>query len=128
MATGSGLTQLLDAECAAMNKFQPYVEISKESDALTVYFRSDADYSKRLTDHVTLFLSIDSDEIVGCRIKGIGGILEDMPNYLTINHGPVPLTFIFLPFRGTAQDEKIRQAMNELARLATEREMTLEPA
>jgi hypothetical protein len=45
--------------------FQPYVTVSREADALTAHFKPDADYSQRLTDHVTLYRSIDSNEIVG---------------------------------------------------------------
>ncbi len=66
------------SECKGIGEFQPYHELSTDADALTVYFKPDADYSKRLTDHVTLVLSIDANEIVGCRIKGISGILEDL--------------------------------------------------
>lgn len=58
------------------NPFEPYVSISREADALTAYFKPDADYSQRLTDHVTLYRSIDTNEVIGCRIKGIRGILE----------------------------------------------------
>lgn len=67
-------------------EFRPYLAISHEADTLTAYFKPDADYSKRLTDHVTLYRSLDSHEIVGCRIKGISGILEDLPNFLHIDH------------------------------------------
>ncbi len=106
--------------------FQPYSFVSKKADTLTFYFKSDADYSKRLTDHVTLFLSIDTNELVGCRIKGISGILEDLPNYVEISHGPVALSIVFLPFRGTAQDDETRKIFNELARAASDRHLTLE--
>lgn len=96
--------------------FTPYCHFDEKSDAITAYFRGDADYSKRLTDHVTLFLSIDSDEIVGCRIKGIRGILEDLPNYLEISHCNVQLSVLFLSFRGNATDESVRHALNTLAK------------
>ncbi|MCE9552287.1 MAG: hypothetical protein K8T91_02785 [Planctomycetes bacterium] len=54
--------------------FRPYCVTNVEADALTAYFKEDADYSERLIDHVTLYRSIDTHEIVGCRIKGISGI------------------------------------------------------
>ena len=52
-------------------KFQPYHYYSKESDTLTAYFSDDADYLKRLNEHVTLYLSLETDDIVGIRVKGI---------------------------------------------------------
>ena len=59
--------------------FRPYLVLSRETDGLTVYFKFDADYSQRLTEHVTLYRSTGSDEIIGCRIRGISRILEDLP-------------------------------------------------
>src|SRR5271154_1587469 len=80
--------------------FQPYITISQEADALTAYFKPDADYSQRLTDHVTLYRSLASNEIVGCRIKGIKGILEDLPNFLRVDHQDARLSMVFWSFYG----------------------------
>lgn len=105
-------------------QFVPYCHLSKAADTLTVYFEGDADYSKRLSDHVTLYLSLETDEIVGCRIKGISGILEDLPNYIQVTHGGVQLSIILLAFRGGAEDEASKQ-INDLARVASERNMVV---
>ena len=78
MTQVSELISLMENGLAS--EFTPYVAFSKAADAIDVYFRSDADYSTRLTDRITLFLSIDSNEIVGCRIEGVAEILEDLPN------------------------------------------------
>jgi len=99
------------------SEFRPYVERSPAADAINVYFKGDRDYSKRLTDHVTLYLSLDSDEIVGCRIKGISALLKDLPNYIDVNHGGAKLSIIFLSFIGGV-DEKVREALNTLAKLS----------
>ena len=105
--------------------FQPYVEMSQEADALTFYFKPDADYSERLTDHVTLYRSLESNELVGCRIKGIAGILEDLPNFLHVDHQGAKLSMVFWSFRG-GLDENARDAFKELAEAAGDR--TLQPA
>ena len=63
------LNELGDAE------FRPYCELCEAVDALIVYFKGDADYAQRLTDDITLYRSLDTNEVVGCRIKGIKGIL-----------------------------------------------------
>jgi hypothetical protein len=119
------LNELFERDLAG-GEFRPYFERSTEADALSVYFKPDPDYSKRLTDHVTLFLSVETSEIVGCRIKGITGILEDLPNYIRIDHDGVQLKCIFWSFRGSVQDESQRRALNELAKNAGD--MVLEPA
>lgn len=121
----NALDQLL-RDNAPANKFVPYSHVNTETDTLTVYFEADADYSKRLSDHVTLYLSLDTDEIVGCRVKGIAGLLEDLPNYLTVNHNGVELSLIFLAFRGGA-DEDVSDQINDLAREAHQRQMVLQP-
>ena len=110
----------------ASDTFTPYMDLSEKADALTVYFKPDPDYSKRLTDHVTLFLSVEDDKIVGCRIKGVKGILEDLPNWLRVNHDGVELSIIFWSFRGGIEDEQTRRALEELVRGAGD--MKLEPA
>jgi hypothetical protein len=97
--------------------FRPYVAISPEADALTAYFKPDADYSQRLTDHVTLYRSLASNEIVGCRIKGIRAILEDLPNFLQVDHQGATLSMVFWSFRGGLDDEA-RSVFKQLAEAA----------
>lgn len=124
MATVEEIKALLTSEPVA-DRFSPYYELNPDADALTVYFKSDPDYSKRLNDHITLYLSLETNQIVGCRIKGIKGIMDDLPNYLEV-HDPYKLSIVFLPFRGAAADEREIEAINELAHAT--RGMPLEPA
>ena len=98
MGTRAELIALLQDNPPA-EAFKPYCYISKESDALTAYFSDDADYSKRLNDHVTLHLSLTTSEIVGCRIKGISGLIADLPNFIKVEHGGVQLSVITLAAR-----------------------------
>jgi NTP pyrophosphatase (non-canonical NTP hydrolase) len=51
--------------------FKPYCHKSEASGAMTIYFSGDADYSERLTDEVTLYRSIKTNEIVGCRVPAL---------------------------------------------------------
>ncbi len=113
MAVSKRLETFLAATTIA-DKFQPYHELNLETDTLTFYFRGDADYSKRLSDHVTLYLSVDKDELVGCRIKGISGILEDLPNYIDVtgDDGELQLSLVFLPFRGEVKQSEQRVLAN----------------
>lgn len=114
----ANLKQIVESEVGS-GEFRPYCITNEEADALTAYFKNDADYSERLTDHVTLYRSIDTGEIVGCRIKGISGILEDLPNYLHVNHQGATLSMIFWSFRGGV-GAQFREAFNQLAVAAGE--------
>lgn len=117
MAQSNELTTLLESLNVAPT-FTPYVEYSEQADAINVYFRGDPDYSKRLTDHVTLYLSLKDHRLVGCRIKGIAGIIEDLPNYLNIDHDGIKLSLVFWSFRGSIDDKNVQGVMRELAKEA----------
>ena len=127
MAKKSKLMEFLRSNAPA-KQFVPYSHFSKEADTLTVYFEGDADYSERLSDHVTLYRSIETEEIVGCRIKDVSGIIEDLPNYLQVNHPEIQLSVIFLAFRGGVENRDLAETMNDLARTAKTKKMVLEPS
>jgi hypothetical protein len=127
MGNKQNLKEFLKANPPA-KQFVPYMHLNQESDALTVYLEGDADYSERISDHVTLYRSLETNEVVGCRIKGIADLIEDLPNYVHVNHGGAELSVVFLAFRGGQSDDKARRAMNELARAAQEKNMVLQSA
>lgn len=127
MATEAELMKFL-RENPPAKQFIPYCHLNRASDTLVVYFEGDADYSERLSEHVTLYRSVDTDEVVGCRIKGIAGLLEDLPNYIQVNHGRVHLKIVFLAFRGSASDDAEREAINSLAKVASEKDMVVDAA
>ncbi len=106
-----------------VGEFRPYVEVSREADAINVYFSADADFSERMSEHVTLFRSIDTNEVVGCRIKGITGIMQDLPNFLNYDKDGVKLRVIFWSFRGEVDNEKSRKELIELADKAGDLEL-----
>ncbi|MDA7978180.1 MAG: hypothetical protein MPJ50_05350 [Pirellulales bacterium] len=112
----ASLSQLI--ERANATGFTPYGDYSEEADAFNVRFLPDADYTERLTDHVTLFRSFENDRIVGCRIKGISAILEDLPNFVHVDDGPNQLLLVFWSFRGGLEGEEARTAFKELFELA----------
>lgn len=71
----SDLRNFLKANPPA-RQFTPYCRLNREADTLTVYVEGDADYSEPLCDGVTIYRSLETDEVVGCRIEGILGLLE----------------------------------------------------
>jgi hypothetical protein len=107
------------------NRFKPYVEFSPQADAINVYFKPDPDYSERLNENVTLFRSLSDKSLVGCRIKGISGILEDAQNWLKIDHDGIQLKLIFWSFRGSADNDQVRETLEELVEGAGD--LKLEP-
>ncbi len=106
-----------------IGEFAPYIECSQEADAINVYFKPDPDYSVRMSEHVTLYRSFETHEVVGCRIKGISGIVEDMPNFLHYDKDGVKLRMIFWSFRGEVDNEQSRKDLRELADKAGDLEL-----
>lgn len=110
------------------NKFVPYCYLCKKTDTLTAYFEADPDYSVRLNEHLTVYRSLDTNEIVGCRVKGVAGIVADLPNYVRVkgNDGEIELSIIFLAFRGNIEGEEERVAVNDLGKAATEKQISFD--
>jgi len=108
---------------APPKQFVPYCYLSKDADTLTVYFKGDANYSEPLSDYLTLYRSLKMNEIVGCRINGISRIINDLPNYIQINHTEVELSIILLAllaFRGSTKTKDLAKTMNDLVRTASQ--------
>jgi len=122
------LSTFLDREMTE-GEFTPYVEFSPEADALTFYFRPDADYSERLTDHITLFRSIDDNsQLVGCRVKGVRDVIDEAGNYIDVDHDGIKLSIIFLSVQGKMPKEEMREVVRELGRAAKDSNLELTPA
>lgn len=93
-------------------EFQPYAYYGAEEDAITIYFKGDADYSRRCNSRVTVFFSLDGDELVGCRIKSLRHVLDDIGWFdLTLKHGRVRVDLLFLALRGEFADEPELRAL-----------------
>ena len=65
MANMNDLESVLDFGSMAP-AFRPYVEYSKEADAINFYFKPDPDHSERINEHVTLYRSDITNAVVGC--------------------------------------------------------------
>ena len=51
------------------NPVGPFVPfVCREGDSLTVYWKKDADYAESISPDIWLFRSIDTHEVVGCRV------------------------------------------------------------
>jgi len=59
----------------------PQIRYGAEEDSLLFYIRNDESYAHRLNSLVTLFLSFDGDELVGCQVKGLRRRLENDGNF-----------------------------------------------
>lgn len=56
--------------------FKPYAFHSIGGDSLTVILAGDNDYSEVVSDHITVYRSFETKEIVGVRVDGVSKLDE----------------------------------------------------
>jgi len=107
-------------------EFKPCAFYGREEDALVFYFRNDPDYAKRVNKWLTLYLAMDSNELVGCRVKGVRRVLEDIGNFgIDIGHKKVKLRILFLALLGAVPAEA-KEDFLKIGKAATETDPELE--
>lgn len=58
----------MSANTDTTREFVPYHWFDKDATALTVYVSGDADYAQQLTDGITVYRSLETNEVVGLRV------------------------------------------------------------
>lgn len=110
--------------------FTPYAYYGAEEDALTVYISDKPDYARRLGERVTVFFARDNDELVGCQIKSVRHVLEDIGTHdmaIKDGDGKVRLRLLFKMFYGRFEnDPRGREAFRHLDRSVTENDISID--
>lgn len=87
---------LKELEAHEPPEFKPQAYYGEEEDALTFYFRPLESYGVRVNNLVTLFLSLEGNDMVGCQIKGIRCKLEKDGTFnIAIREGKINLGLFF---------------------------------
>lgn len=110
-------------------EFKPCAYYGPDEDALMFYFRDEPDYAKRLNSRVTVYLSIDTDEVVGCQIKGVGRVLDELGTFdVTVQHGKVKLMCVLMALVDSfaEQPENVRDVFRKASRRAVQDDVDLE--
>lgn len=109
-------------------EFVPCAYYGPEEDALMFYFRKAPDYSRRINSRVTVYLSMDDDELVGCQVKGVGRVLRELGEFdVTIRHGKVKLQIVLLALmERILEDPSTRDVYRKVYRRAAEEDVDLE--
>jgi len=124
MAT-SDLMAVIDK--AQEGAFKPYACYGSEEDALTFYFKEDADYARRLNSRITIFLSQETNELVGCQIKSIRHVLEDLGWFdVDIQHGKVKLSLLFVACHAEFEEPAARQYYRQIGNRVRETDIELD--
>ncbi|MEX0728497.1 MAG: hypothetical protein WEB58_04880 [Planctomycetaceae bacterium] len=88
---------------------------SREGDTLKVYLKDADNFAERLDDVVTVYLSESTNEIVGCKIKGVSHLCRQLGDFgveLTDGHITIGMLFIVSWARASAG---VRDRFEQLA-------------
>lgn len=101
--------------------FRPVPHYFAQGDYVTYYFRNDPCYAERVDDLLTLFLSFDNKELVGCKVKGVNHILQTAGNFgVDLSDGDVRLGIFFFVGAALAKDAAQRSRYEQIGREAKE--------
>lgn len=107
------LKQFLAAHPAQGFKSVPHYFAS--GDFVTYYFRNGRCYAERVDDFLTVFLTHETAELVGFKIKGVKHILETAGDFgVIVDDGEVKLGLFFFLGATMAKDEAQKRRYEEL--------------
>ncbi len=79
--------------------FTPRPYYCPDGDTLTFYFRDEEAYSERVDELLTVYKSIENSELVGCKVKGVAGLIDRLKSFGICLHPedePFSLSLLFL--------------------------------
>jgi hypothetical protein len=101
--------------------FRAVPHYSAQGDFVTYYFRNDPCYAERVDDLLTVFLTFDTKELVGCKIKGIKHILQTAGDFgVALDDGDVRLGMFFFVGAALAKDAAQRNRYEQIGQKAKE--------
>jgi hypothetical protein len=109
-------------------QFKPVPHYSPEGDSLTFYFRDDESFAERIDDFLTVYKSIDSNELVGCQVKGLPAALKLLGDFgLHFWQGEkLKLSLLFMAIGFEASDKHL-DCYKKLGKIASENDLEIEP-
>jgi hypothetical protein len=97
-----------------------------EGDYVTFYFRDERCYERRVDDLLTVYLSMATNDLMGCKIKSVKHLLETAGNlFVSIDAGKVKLAFLFALGERVARDPEQKRYYSELAVLTKDAELQI---
>lgn len=76
--------------------FAPRPYYGAEEDCLTFYFDNAESFARRVDDLLTLYLSVKTNELVGCQVKGVRKNLKRLGDFgISVKHTKVRLDLFF---------------------------------
>jgi len=85
--------------------FKATPRYSEEGDCLTFYFKNVPSYADRVDELLTVYLALNTGELVGCQVKSIGRIMTRLRSLrIRLKDKDVELRLLFLACRALAEE------------------------
>ena len=95
--------------------FRPVPHYFPTGDYVTYYVKEDRCRAERVDDLLTVFLSNETGEMVGCKIKGVKHLLEAMGTFgFVVENANVFLELFFVMGKSSARDQDQRRRYDEV--------------
>lgn len=78
----------------------PLPTYSKLGDFLSLYFSDIPAYSERVDETLTIYRSMSDGEVVGCKIKGVSLLAQNVANIFRMQDGEVEIRLLLLNAAG----------------------------
>ncbi len=99
--------------------FRPVPHYFPSGDYVTYYFRNERCVAQRVDDLLTVFLASGTNELVGCKIKGVKHILAAAGDFgITVDDGQIKLGLFFFVGAALAQNEAQKKRYHEIGQIA----------
>jgi len=109
-----------------VGQFMPRPHYSREGDFLTFFFRDDEAIAERIDELLTVYLSAQTRELVGAKIKGVQRILSTLGSFgVTITDEDLTLGMLFLAGMAVSKDPAHKNEYVRIGELA--RSVRLDP-
>ena len=123
------LNQFLKKNRIETKAFVPSPLYTPEGDSLMFYMKDEESYRERIDDLLTVYRSIETNEIIGCQIKGVRHKLDELSKFLvTVSSTELELGLLFLTYMAMAsRDETVRHSYEFLGEQARKLGARLRP-
>jgi hypothetical protein len=84
----------------------PMLSYVPRGDYLSVFFLDESYYAERIDDFLTVYRSMESDLLIGCKVKGVSLLAKNVQNEITIDDDDVSLLVLLPATEANAEAKK----------------------
>ena len=91
----------------------------RAGDFVSIYFSQEIAVSRRVDDVLTVYRSESSGELIGCKIKGVSILAENVVNMFKIEEDSIEIRLLLLNAAGPRKPERFYYQLSEKCGTAT---------